>query len=453
MKQILLVSNPFDPLNNLERFEVVKDLTPREWLAEHFGPDFVEFDKPTVLNWNGELIMRADWETRRIQEGDILSFVYVPQGVEVLVISIIVAVVVGVAAYLMMPDPKIPNNNTQNPDPVYTLRGQSNKFKPNEPIEVVYGSVRHWPSYACRPYSEYIGNLQYQYSLYCLGQGEVGIAAIQLDDTPIGAFPEVSLEIIPPGGSVTLVESAVFTSEEVSNIELLAPNETGYLISGPFVVNDWATPIHRLSVDVSFPQGLYELDDAGEIKSKAVTLLFEYIPIDASANPLPGAVWISFYPGVSLIITRKDNTPQRMTFTVNVGAGRYMVRGRRMSNKPSSTSAQTQCRWESAKAYAQGVGSFGNVTMIAMRALATNSLNDNTAKAFNVLMTRKLPTWTPGGGWGGNIVTRNPIWAFCDIFRAAYGAKLTDEYLDLPTLYSLAQVFDARYRCGRRNQA
>jgi sulfur carrier protein ThiS len=439
MTQVFIISNPFEPFKDMKRETSIDGVSVREFLREYFGPDFNEFDRPTVCQYNGEMIMRAEWETRRFKDGDVVAFVTVPQGIELLIVAI-VAIIVAIAVVLLMPDPAIPGDTTQGANSVYTLRGQSNRFRPNEPVEVVYGKVRHWPTFASRPYSRYIGNQQYQFSLFCLGQGTFDIHATQLDDTPTGDFEEIQLEIVPPGSTVNLIDSNVFTALEVSNIELLAPNEAEYLgFSGPFTVNPFETPIHRLEVDVSFPQGLYRLSDKGKLEAETVTLLFEYRLIDAGGSALGSWTTLS-NPNV----TRSDNTPQRITFQTAVAAGRYEVRGRRTTNKPESTRKITQARWESAKGYAQDVGSFGNVTMIAMKALATNSLNDQTSKAFNVYATRKLPTWTVGAGWGAAVATRNPIWAFCDLFRSSYGAKLETSFLDMPTLKALADTYEAR---------
>jgi hypothetical protein len=560
MTQIVLVNNPFNPLDNLERYQVPDGITPRQWLKHHYGEEFHEFDKPTVLQWNGELVMRHDWDNRMLKDGDTLIFIHAPQGVA-LIIAVVVAVVVGIAAYLLMPDPKIPNDQTQGPDSVYTLRGQTNRFRPNEPIEVAYGKVRHWPSYAARPYSEYSGNLQYQYSLFCLGQGSVEVHDTRLDDTSTEDFTEVELNIIPPGGTLSLIEANVFTAVEVANIELLAPNEDDYTgLSGPYILNSFENPIYRIAVDISFPQGLYKMNDEGKLRSYGVTVLFEYREIDEDGNPVAGSDWEVL---ANPTITRKDNTPQRITYSANVTPGRYQIRGQRTSDKSASTRVASQVRWETAKGYAKMQASFGNVTMVEMKALATNSLNDSSAKRFNVLMTRKLPTWTPGdftpaeyaeydfgggnrlfhplpgtvgngvilsfvgtadpgagpyppgevdsievdgqeitvnwhpsqsslsthvlkaalasnveanalirfqvspvddvintedsyelsggtneinepGSWGVLTATRNPVWAFCDVFRSVYGAKLNDEFLDMRTLHTLAQTYETR---------
>ena len=435
MIQVILISNPFQPFSDLVRSNGGEGQTIWEWLRDYYGPEFQEFDRPTVCQLNGEMIVRDRWD-HRLTEGDVLAFVALPGEVVSIVIAII-AVVIAIAAVLLIADPAIPRDTTAAANSVYTLRGQTNRFRPNEPIEVSYGQVRHWPTFIARPYSEYVGNEQYQYSLFCVGQGYLDITATQLDDTATGDFAEVQIEVCPPGTPVTLVESAVITSLEVANIELLGPNEALYEgVSGPFTLNPWEQPVHRIAVDVTFPQGLYSVDkEKGKIKSLSVSLLFEYRSIDTAGAPLGS--WTTI---VSTTVSRADNTPQRMTFSAVVPSGRYEVRGSRVSNNPGGIRKISQTRWETVKGYAQNVGNFGNVTVIAMRAKATNSLNDNSNKAFNVIATRKLPTWTTGGGWGSRVATRNPVWAMCDVFRASYGAKLPEDYLDMPTLYALSQV-------------
>lgn len=440
--QIIIVTNPFNPLEGLERYPAMTGQTVREWLRWHYGSEFLEFDKPTALQFNGELLVRDEWDTRRLNDGDVAIFIALP-GEVITIVFAIIAIVVAVGAYLLMPDPRIPSDQTTSPDSVYTLRGQTNQFRPGEPIEVVYGKCRRWPTYIGRPYSEYIGNEQYQCSLFCVGQGAHTIHSTQLDDTPTGDFAEVQLQICQPGQDVTLVESSVTTCLEVANIELQGPNEPLYGgISGPFVLNEWEAPVHRIAVDVSFPQGLYSLDEKGKLSSESVQLKFEYREI-GEFGAATGVWTLIAMPTV----TRSDNTPQRITYSQNVPAGRYEVRGQRITDKPESTRKATMARWETAKGYAKNIGNFGDLTVIAMRALATNSLNDQSNKAFNVHVTRQLETWSVGGGWGPHVSTRNPIWAFCNLFRSNYGAKLESQYLDMPTLKDLADVYDSQNVC------
>jgi hypothetical protein len=440
MIQVVVISNPFQPFKDLQRAPGIKGQTIREWLREAYGPDFEEFEQPTICQLNGQAILRKFWDTRKLEEDDVLAFVTLPQGIETLIIAI-VAVVVAVVAVTLMPDPKIPQDQTVSPDSVYTLRGQTNRFRPNEPIEVVYGKCRIWPTFITRPYSEYRGNDQYQYSLFCLGQGRVEIDDMRLDDTPVEDFDEVQINVVQPGGDLELIHANVVTASEVNNIELYGPNEEEYTgWSGPFTLNEWDNPIKRIGIDVSFPQGLYKMSSKGKLESQAVELEFEYREIGEFGGAI-GSWTELVYP----TITRSDNTPQRVTFNQAVPLGRYEVRGRRITDKPDSVKISSQARWESVKGYAKLHNNFGEVTLVEMVALATNNLNDNTSKAFNLKVTRKLRTWDPVDGWSATrVATRNPAWAFCDVFRSEYGAKLSTSFLDMQAIYDLSLIFEAK---------
>lgn len=435
---VLFIANPYDPQGSAKRVKTQSGISIREFLREHYGPDFEEFPVATICQLNARPMLRAKWDTL-LQPGDHLMFVTVPQGTVAIILAV-VSIAIAIGIYFLLGDPQIPGE-TQSGDSVYTLRGQNNRFRPGEPVEVVYGKCRIWPTFLSRPYSRYVGNQQYQYSLFCLGQGDFTIHNTYIDDTPTSRFDEVEIELCPPGTPVTLVEAAVYPSLEIQNIELLAPNEPEYdSWSGPFILNDFDKPIRRIEVDVNFPSGLYRLNDEGKILSETVQLMFEYQLIDEAGAPLGS--WTTL---ANPTIYRASNTPQRITYNQpGLTAGRYQVRGRRLTNKPEDSRRITQVRWESAKGYRRlNSASFGDVYVIAMKARATNQLNDQSSKSFNVRATRKLPVWN-GSTWSAPTATRNPVWAFCDIMRATYGAKLDDTYLDMDKLLSLAGTFNTR---------
>lgn len=440
MVTVFHFSNPFSTTDGVLRATARRGESINDWLHRQFGPDFEEFPVATLCQVNGEPLVRAKW-SKRLKDDDVLVFTTLP-GEPITIIIAIVAIAIAVATYLLIPDPTIPGDNTNAANNTYTLRGQTNRLRPNEPIEAVYGKCRIWPTYIARPYSRYIDNNAYQYSLFVLGQGSYDIEGLFFDDTNATAFDEVQTEVIQPGNITTLVEAAVYQALEVSNLELLGPNEPGYAVLGPYVINDFTNPIHRIEVDISFPQGLYKMSDKGKLTSYSIDLLFEYCAIDALGAAIGS--WVTL---IAPTVQRADNTPQRKTYSQGVPSGRYQIRGKRITNKSSSTKIVSQCKWEAAKGYARFANSFGGVTVIAVKALATNQLNDNTSKSFNVKATRKLSTWSSGGGWSGLTATRNPVWAFCDIFRASYGAKLDAAYLDMPTLKSLADLYDATGIC------
>jgi hypothetical protein len=124
----------------------------------------------------------------------------------------------------LIPPPKPPSFASANalaaPSPTYSLQSQGNYARLDAAIPVQYGRVKLYPDFGAQPYAEYSGNEQYLYQLLVLGQGEFDVESINIEDTPITSFDEITTELIPPGGTLTLFPSNVSTSIEVSGQEL-----------------------------------------------------------------------------------------------------------------------------------------------------------------------------------------------------------------------------------------
>ena len=132
--------------------------------------------------------------------------------------------------------------------PTYSLSAQGNMARLEQMIPAQYGRMRFPPDFAAQPYVEYGGNEQYLYQLFCLGVDEYDVEKIDVEDTPITNFAEVTTQIVAPGGSLTLFPSNVITSVEVAGQEAL----TGVWL-GPFVANPAGSSCQQLGVDVLLP--------------------------------------------------------------------------------------------------------------------------------------------------------------------------------------------------------
>lgn len=439
MYQVLISKNPFDSLRSAQRLLVNPGQTIRDWLTDYMGPDFVEFDRPTICVYNGKMVSRALWKEIRPAERDVVVFAALPQDPTSIVLAII-AIIAAIVAIVMMPDPGVPQEGISEPEPAYKLDGQYNRRRLGSPIEDIYGKNRVFCSQAANSYTRYINGESYQHSLYSMGWGEFVFHKFQLDDTETDDFEDVTLEIVPPGGAVTLFETAVYSAAEVANLELFGPNQAEFEVFGPYTVNDANTTIDKLEVDVTWPSGLYRLSKNLRYPVSVITK-FEYRKINIVSGAAEGS-WTIFS---NETVTRKTNSPVRLTFAADVANGRYEVRGQRVSNKPGSTEYVTTCYWEAARGVSNMIQTFPGETIIAMRAKATNNLNSQTRQKFNVLATRKLPIWNNLTGlWSAPTATQNPIWAALNIYRAPYGGQVEDEYLDLETFFQLATVADER---------
>lgn len=212
-----------------------------------------------------------------------------------------------------------------------------------------------------------------------------------------------------------------------------------------FVASAAETVAHRLGVDLVMPQGLVWRKNAGGFLTLSLTVRIEAQRIDDLGAPLGGWTLLA-----EETISDRTNTPQRRSFTYDLATpGRYRVRAWRIDEKAEGAAAAGgnhahEVIWAGLRAYLSEPRDFGPVTLIALRMRASNNLSAQASRKIAVIATRKLPVWT-GSSWTAPQVTRSIAWALADAARNPdYGAKLSDDRLDLPALLALDAVWTAR---------
>ena len=472
---VVLLRNPFQP-SQREVMVAHPTQTIRQWLGNQ---GIAEFDQPTVCIKNGTPVLRADWAVTPID--GVVLFITLPQGgggggggknplrtvlmIAVMVVATVyggplgaslgfsgnLATAVGsaiimtagsalVSALVPLPTPNMPSfagsgGSLAQPSPTYSLQGQGNYARLAQPIPVVYGRHLVYPDLAATPYGEYQGNEQFLHQLHCIGLGEYDIEQIRIEDTPIASFEEVTYQIVPPGNPVTLFNPDVVTAPEVAGQELLAGTWTG-----GFAINPADSEVTHIGIDILLPRGLYYANDAGGLDSRSASWKVEARAIDAEGDPLND--WFTLG---SESLTAATTTPQRRTYRYPVAAGRYEVRATRLDGKDTNSRAGHEVRWGEARGYLAGGETFpDNVTLLAIRMRATDNLSQRSSRLINCIVTRKLPVWSADSGWSMHVPTRSIAWAFADILRASYGAKLLDARIDLAALAQLDQVWAGR---------
>ena len=197
---VVTCRDPFRPANHrtanvVKRRRSLRNLAPRTSL-------------PVICQVNGEWISRKAW-ARRVQDGDNVVFVTLPQGggggsnplkmILMLAVSFFapflttalvgingaaalgslgVSLVNGAIGLLgtalinaLIPAPK-PTQAQQATSlaaasPTYSIGAQGNSARLGSPIPVIYGRHQVFPDFAAMPYTEYAGNEQYLYQLFC----------------------------------------------------------------------------------------------------------------------------------------------------------------------------------------------------------------------------------------------------------------------------------------------
>jgi hypothetical protein len=325
-------------------------------------------------------------------------------------------------------------------EPLFSLKGQKNDARLGEPIEVPYGKNRLYPSFAARPFVQYVNNEQYLYALYCLGQGEYEIHQILLGDTDITTYQDVQYQVIPPGGQISIFSENVYVSPDVGGITLTAPQDPGYNWAGPFPVCPPGDRVNKIELDFVWPNGLYWIKKGKKIKSERANWKVAYRPIDDNGNPTGNWTELPYQ-------LYGTNRPIRKTYTINVPEGRYEVRCiKTFPPYPSTnTSSFSTTVWDGLRGYVttKPTAPYGNVTLLALKIRASSNLNEQNQGKLSVIATRKLPIRNPNGTWSAPVATRSIVWAFVDVFRAAYGARVPDNFFDWNTLYALNNYFES----------
>lgn len=491
---VTLVRNPFYPERGREVRPVLSSVSVRGWLIEQ---DIEEFDRPTICLFNGQAVLRADWETTFINDNDVVAFVTLPQGGgggggggknplrTVLSIAVMVAsfalggplgaamgisanagaalgigagvlqqaiggAIISLAGMALMnavvpaPKPSVPSLSFGSvgappaPSPTYSLSAQGNEARLGQPIPVLYGRHLIYPDLATQPYQEFVNNEQYLFQLHVIGQGEFDLEQVRIEDTPIASFEEVETEIVGPGGSVTLFETDVVTAPEVAGQELRSTGDGGVWV-GPFTANPAETRAGHIGIDVVFARGLYFANDSGGLDTRSAQWEVQARTIDDEGLPIGD--WASL--GTESY-SASTNSALRLSYKYAVSSGRYEVRMTRLDAIDTSSRAGHELRWGAVRSYLEGSPKFGNVTLLAVKMRATDNLSQRSSRMINCVVTRKLSIWTSETGWSSPEPTRSIAWSFADACRASYGAGLAETRMDLQALTALDQTWSER---------
>jgi len=470
---LLIHTNPYRPNLNVIEKEIDHGLTVFQVLENaslvSFSEDgFYRLGCYVVMH-NGVALLSKDWNLV-LAEDDVIQIAYLPKGggggsnIKSIIGAILIAVAayftfglslvataaVGIGAFAVLslmtgaiPPPTASSSSSsgESTSPTYSLSAQSNTARMLEAMPKCYGSARMVPDLASQPYTEYSGNEQYLYQLFCVSLGATEIVSIYVDETNLNQFTDAQYRIINPNQVVTLFPDNVVTSDAVNGLDMLAPNNPGFNVLGPFVTAPSGTEAAYIGIDIAFPQGIGRVDDGGNTVAASVTLNFQYQLVDDAGAPL--SPWLELFTQVFTFATRQ---PQVISIKTAVPLGRYQVRGQRISNDAADNRTSDGAQWVGLKSYLQSTYTYGNCTLIAVRMRATAALNSSTARKFSVLYKDRVQKWDPINGWGAYQYSGgNPVWIALDILRDTdYGRGLGTDRFAMNKAYALAQTADAR---------
>jgi hypothetical protein len=431
---------------------------------------------PFLCLLNGVPTLRKDWDMEP-QESDLVVFatllqggggggknplrliatialaVYAPQlagaagfgaaGTAALTAGIQIAGTLAINAVL--PAPKLPSSqqtsNLSAPSPTYSLGSQANTARLGAAVPVLYGRHLIYPDLADQPLvynpSPKVQNLV---QMFLVGQGTYTLSDYKIEDTPIENFK--ASEIFPLGPDQPDVlgeDTGIFNVAEVAGQELLPPDEGANQWLGPFVISPPDKQISRIHVEVTFSRGLGFANDAGGLSPRTVTWVVEVQPIDEFG--LETDSWIELGAETA---TFADNAVLRISEFYDLAPARYQVRLARTSAKDASIRVSNDILWTGCAGISNAAPTdfVQSTTRLQVVLQASDNLNNNTARRFNLIAQRRLLTWHPETGWSAEEEeSRSIVWAFVDVLRLR---GVPDSRIALDELYALDQFYKAR---------
>jgi hypothetical protein len=145
--------------------------------------------------------------------------------------------------------------------------------------------------------------------------------------------------------------------------------------------------------------------------------------------------------------TASTNTPQRWSQKLALpAAARVEVRVVRTDAKDNDTTAAHEIVWSGLRAYlAVAAPLNANTAHYEVVLRASDQLGQLSQRDIALIAQGKCRTWMPGGGWGAEVYTRNPmLWCMDLLTNAAWGGGYPDARVDLASFYAISLTADAR---------
>jgi len=163
-------------------------------------------------------------------------------------------------------------NDTFNRSP--TLTGGRNRANKYGPIPVILGTHRTIPPYGGNPYTEIVGDDQYIRMLFVVGYGPLALNGFMLGDQRLENMSDVEIEVregYDTDAAITLYTNDI--SEEALNVELVEADG--------FNIETTDQACDEISVDLTFPAGLFTIENDGTKSNATVDLEIQYSVKDA----------------------------------------------------------------------------------------------------------------------------------------------------------------------------
>lgn len=171
--------------------------------------------------------------------------------------------------------PGLAARQTYEDSPTYSIGANTNMENPWGVIPAILGTHKVFPPLGAKSYTELVGSDEYLRMLFVWGYGPMKISDIKLGDTLLSSYSDVEIETKEGWSTdtpLTLFPSAV--QQDYIGVILAS--------AGGQIKRTAKTNVDELSVDISFPRGLVEYNNAGNRVARSVTVLVQYREVGTS---------------------------------------------------------------------------------------------------------------------------------------------------------------------------
>jgi hypothetical protein len=361
------------------------------------------------------------------------------------IISIAGTLLINVIAPIRPPQmATLSSTQTLQDSPTLFIEGARNAVRRFETVPVVLGSYRQTPPLGALSYTEVIGGDNYLRMLLVWGYGPLKVENIRIGETPITDFDGVQIETREGrtgDAAVTLFPDSV----EEDSFAMAYTEATSFTRSAP-------TGADELSVDITFPQGIFFITDSGSRVSSSVSFKIEFREVGSAIwlDPTFTAATSDHASGAAITITAASNAAVRHGYRWSVASrGDYEVRVTRTSALTGSTRRGEAMAWTALRSITDEdpINFPFPLAHTALIIKATDQLN-RVVDELNADVSSYVDSYTGTPGAWSEAVSSNPADLFRHVLQGNGNARpLADARIDIDGLedwhdYCAAQGFE-----------
>lgn len=414
---------------------------------------------PLLLRVNGEWIAREHWGcTPRI--GDVIEWHEMPQDKEgarsiLQIAGTIISLIPGYqavgywilaasVAYNILVPPDLPTAPVQpeSTSDVFSASLNGNQARLDQPVWKVCGHQEINPPYACQPYYETrpkpgaadpeLDRDQYFFGIFAVTVGNAEVVP-KIGNTALTRFSDIVVaNYLAPGVQPAQVKTNVTSAVEVSGQILASARRVGGFSA--CAANQRCS---KIGIDVTAGRGLGKTDTALTVEWRV-----QYREINDFGQVL--GVWTTLAEETRTAFT---STPQRWTNTYTLpGLMRVEISVVRTDVEDTDARALHEIAWSAMRAYREDAIQLDpDVSHYELVLRATSQLSNLGSRDFRLIVDGYVRTWSTGGGWGPEILSRNGAWWCLELAsNPVWGIGQPDALIDLASFERLAATAEAR---------